>query len=52
MLFNIDAFKVAGRNGIRFEYGEVVSPAPDGAEYPYCYRYALEAMSGTFDHVL
>jgi hypothetical protein len=50
VLYNIDVFNVAGRNGISFEYGGVVPPAPDGAEYPYCYRYALEPLSGTFDH--
>ena len=49
-LYNIDAFKVAGRNGIRFEHGAVVPRAPDGVEYPFCYRYALEPLSGTFDH--
>lgn len=49
-LYNIDAFKVAGRNGIRFEQGVVVPRAPDGSVYPFCYRYALEPRSGTFDH--
>jgi hypothetical protein len=49
-LYNIDAFKVSGRNGIRFEHGAAVPAAPDGAEYPFCYRYALEPLSGTFDH--
>ena len=24
--------------------------APDGVEYPFCYRYALEPLSGHFDH--
>lgn len=50
LLFNIDAFKVAGCNGICFEYGAAVPPAPGGAEFSYCYRYALEPLSGTFDH--
>jgi len=50
VLYNIDVFKVAGRNGISFEYGAAVPPAPDGVEYPYCYRYALEPLSGIFDH--
>ncbi|MDV3135962.1 hypothetical protein [Mycobacterium sp. 29Ha] len=50
VLFNIDAFKVAGRNGIRFEHGVVVPPAADGTEYPYCYRYALAPLSGNFNH--
>ena len=47
-LYNIDSFKVAGRNGIRFELGAAVPPAPDGAEYPFCYRYALAPRSGDF----
>jgi hypothetical protein len=47
-LYNIDSFKVAGRNGIRFEHGAAVPPAPDGAEYPFCYRYALAPRSGAF----
>jgi hypothetical protein len=25
-----------------------VPPAPDGAEYPFCYRYALAPRSGAF----
>lgn len=28
-LYYIDSFKVAGRNGIRFEHGADVPPAPD-----------------------
>ncbi|MGH3495664.1 MAG: hypothetical protein ACRDQ1_20880 [Sciscionella sp.] len=40
-LYSIDSFAIAGRNGIRFELGAAVPPAPDGAEYPFCYRYAL-----------
>jgi hypothetical protein len=47
-LYNIDSFRVAGRNGIRFEHGAAVPPAPDGAEYPFCYRYALAPRSGAF----
>lgn len=43
VLYNIGTFPISGRNGIRFEYGAVVPPAPDGAEYRFCYRYALEA---------
>jgi hypothetical protein len=27
-----DSFEVPGRNGIRFEHGATVLPAPDGAE--------------------
>jgi hypothetical protein len=47
-LYYIDSFAVAGRNGIRFELGAAVPPAPDGAEYPFCYRYALAPRSGAF----
>jgi hypothetical protein len=47
-LYYIDSFRVAGRNGIRFEHGAAVPPAPDGVEYPFCYRYALTPRSGSF----
>ena len=48
-LYYIDSFGIVGRNGIRFEHGAAVPPAPDGgAEYPFCYRYALAPRSGTF----
>jgi hypothetical protein len=50
LLYYIDTFRVAGRNGIRFEYGADLPPAPDGAEFPFCYRYALAPRSGTFAH--
>jgi hypothetical protein len=30
------------------EHGAAVPPAPDGAEYPFCYRYALAPRSGSF----
>jgi uncharacterized protein YggE len=48
LLYYIDSFRVAGRNGIRFEHGIGVPTAPDGAEYRFCYRYALAPRSGTF----
>lgn len=48
-LYNIDSFRVAGRNGIRFEYGAVIPPAPSGTEYPSAYRYVLAPRSGAFD---
>jgi hypothetical protein len=48
LLYYIDSFRVAGRNGIRFEHGAAVPPAPDGGEYPFCYRYALAPRSDTF----
>jgi hypothetical protein len=49
-LYNIDSFKSAGRNGLRFEHSAAVPPAPDGAEYRFGYRYALASSSGTFAH--
>ncbi|WP_125079237.1 hypothetical protein [Mycobacterium sp. P7213] len=49
-LYNIDSFKSAGRNGIRFEHGAVVPSAPDNAEYGFGYRYALTSKSDTFAH--
>lgn len=48
MLYNIDAFKMAGRNGIRFEAGSVVPPAKDGIDYPFYYRYELQPAAGGF----
>jgi hypothetical protein len=48
VLYYIDSVAVAGRNGIRFELGAAVPPAPDGAEFPFCYRYALAPRSGAF----
>jgi hypothetical protein len=48
LLYYFDSFKVAGRNGVRFELGARVPLAPDGVEYPFCYRYALAPRSGTF----
>jgi hypothetical protein len=48
VLFNMGSFAMAGRNGIRFELGTAVPPAPDGAGYLFCYRYALAPRSGTF----
>jgi hypothetical protein len=48
VLYYIDSFRVAGRNGIRFELGAAVPSAPEGAEYPFCYRYALVPRSGAF----
>ncbi|WP_156685609.1 hypothetical protein [Mycobacterium sp. Marseille-P9652] len=48
LLYNIDSFAVAGRDGIRFELGAAVPPAPSGAGYRVCYRYSLAPRSGTF----
>lgn len=48
VLYGIDSFAVAGRNGIRFELGTTAPSAPSGAEYPFCYRYALVSRSRGF----
>lgn len=50
VLYNIhESFKPAGCNGIRFEHGaEVPSLAPNGATYPFCFRYELASRSDTF----
>lgn len=48
LLYYIDSFAIAGRNGIRFEHGAVSPPAIDSGEYPFCYRYAHAPRSGTF----
>ncbi|WP_099023761.1 hypothetical protein [Mycolicibacterium palauense] len=49
LIFGIDSFRTAGRNGIRFELAAAAPPAPDGIEFPFCYRYALAPRSGNFD---
>jgi hypothetical protein len=48
VLYNISTFKTAGRNGIRFEHGEAVPPAPAHIDYPFSYRYALAPRPGGF----
>jgi hypothetical protein len=50
VLYYIDSFRFPGRNGIRFEHGAAASAAPDGTQYPFCYRYALVPRSETFTH--
>lgn len=51
VLYNIGSFRVAGRNGIRFELGGTAPPpGPEGAQFPFGYRYALAPRSGTFVH--
>ncbi len=35
VIYNIDTFRVAGRNGIRFEYGDLVPPAPQVEYWPH-----------------
>jgi hypothetical protein len=49
-LYNIDSFRIAGRNGIRFEHGGNAPPAPDGAAYRFGYCYSLAPRSGIFTH--
>jgi hypothetical protein len=48
LLYYIDSFRAAGRNGISFEHGATAPSAPDGVEYSFGYRYALAARSGGF----
>ncbi|KUI31610.1 hypothetical protein AU196_10665 [Mycobacterium sp. IS-1742] len=50
VLYNIGTFKVAGRNGIRFELADTLPAAPDGADYRFHYRYALAPRSEPFSH--
>lgn len=50
VLYNIDSFKVAGRNGIRFEHGAARPPPPGEGEYRCGYRYALTPRSDDFNH--
>ncbi|MDZ4268579.1 MAG: hypothetical protein U1D00_23290, partial [Mycobacterium sp.] len=49
-LYNIGSFKTAGCNGIRFEHGSAVPPAPDRVNYLFCYRYSLVPRSSFFTH--
>lgn len=49
VLYNIDSFTRAGRNGIRFEHSAVMPAASDGGTYPYFYRYALVPQANTFE---
>jgi hypothetical protein len=46
LLYNIDTFRAAGRNGIRCEYG---AAAPEGRRR-FGYRYALARRWADFDH--
>lgn len=50
VLYNFGSLSVADRNGVRFEYGNTVPPAPNHAHYRFSYRYALAPRSGAFDH--
>lgn len=46
VLYNIDSFKAAGRNGIRFEHGALAG----GAGYRFGYRYSLAERADSFCH--
>ena len=48
VLYNIGAFGKASDNGIRFEHGAGVPPAPSGTQYPFCYRYELVTEDHSF----
>lgn len=48
VLYNVGSFGQAGGNGIRFEHGVGIPPAPSGAWHPYCYRYRLAEQSQGF----
>jgi hypothetical protein len=48
VLYNIDSFTRAGRNGIRFEHSTVGPPASDDGKYPYHYNYSLVPSENTF----
>lgn len=50
LIYNIDSFKESGKNGIRFEHGAAVPPAPDGTVYPVGYCYAIEPRTCDFSH--
>lgn len=49
-LYNLEAFRACGRNGIRFEHGSTVPAAPSGTPYQFHYRYAVEQRSAPFGH--
>lgn len=48
LLYNIDSFRVAGAQGIRFELGDIAPSAPGEGAYRFHYRYALAPASGPF----
>lgn len=49
-LYNVEAFRISGRRGIRFEHGSTVPAAPCGAQYRFHYRYELEQRSASLAH--
>nr|MCW1959043.1 hypothetical protein [Mycobacterium sp.] len=50
VIYYIDSFNAAGRNGIRFEHGHTMPSAPGDAEYRYCYSYSLAPQADSFSH--
>lgn len=48
LLYNIGSLRPADVNGVRFEHGESIPPAPDAADYMYSYRYSPAPLSGSF----
>lgn len=50
VIYNIGTFRVAGRNGIRFEYGDLVPPTDQGDEHRFYYRYGLASRADTLTH--
>lgn len=50
VLYNIDSFRIPGRNGIRFEYCPDVPAAPDGVGRRFAYRYELAKRTGSVAH--
>jgi hypothetical protein len=50
VLYYIDSFATAGRNGIRFELCPRVPESPDSTSYNYPYRYELVPRSGSFSN--
>lgn len=50
VLYCIDSFRAAGRNGIRFEHGDIPPLGSDNATYRFGYSYALAPRSASFAH--
>lgn len=49
-IYNINSFREAGVNGIRFELGGSAPLSPDGANHRFAYRYELSRRAGSFVH--
>jgi hypothetical protein len=50
LIYNIDTFKTAGANGIRFEHDPATPASATGTTFPFAYRYELRPVSDTFNH--